>query len=440
MKQHFIFILIRFSFAAVLVVSISNNLFAQKTFQINLVHQSQNVSGFSTEENLREIFRKNENEIYYRYIFDHKSFYQERLKIGKLNKDSAKMLIDKYAIDTPVLETSNRNCIYILIKRNEQTQYNMYVDLDFNRDFSNDSATLVFPGQTYSFKTQLEFYEMDKIQNMPILFRIKPNFSPDPLLINYFSLTGLSLSHNNCSVGTFLIDSKRFYIEFRYSQVFKKFALKNVTVNLSEPGKSLQKIDFVKILGYNTKTDTIITGDYHFIIDSINLNGTKAFIRYFIREKKVKNWGYKVGNYLEEFFLKDVYDTTKIDTLSTVYKTSEYTLFDFWGSWCIPCINNFGTLKMLFKNYPNTYFSLIGFDSEFNQDTQKPIRLLKNHSIEWKNFFVNMSYQLSVNNKLIIKKYPTYILVNREGKIIFRESVEGFKKITKFLNNNYHLK
>jgi thiol-disulfide isomerase/thioredoxin len=418
---------------------ISNNLSAQKSLEISLIHQSQNVSDFSTEENIREVFRKSENEIYYRYIFDSRSYYADRLKTGNLSKDSVKILIDKYLIDTPVLRTSSKNCIYILVKKNEQGQYRMYVDLNFDKDFVNDSELLIIPGQTYSFDTKLEFYDKNVIRNIPVLFKIKPNFSSSPLTDNFF-FVGLVLYHSNSSIGNFLINSKKFQIECRFSRISNKFGLKNVTINLSEPGKNLQKIDFVKTLGYNIKTDTIISGDYKFIIDSINLNGTKLFFRYFFQEKKTKTSGYKVGNYLEEFSIPDVFDTTKIERVSSYYKKADYALLDFWGSWCLPCIKNFDTLKIILKKYPSDYFTLIGFDSEYSNETQKPRELLKDHKIEYKNFFVNMSNPLSVNNRLMIRAYPTYILVNRDGKIIFRESVEGLEKIVQFLNNIYHTK
>ena len=96
----------------------------------------------------------------------------------------------------------------------------------------------------------------------------------------------------------------------------------------------------------------------------------------------------------------------------------DYTLIDFWASWCGPCMRSMPGLKELYAEHAGERFEIIGISLD---EASKPwLEAIERLGLDW----VQLS-NLSRWNDPMVKRFeipyiPSTMLVNREGKIIIR--------------------
>ncbi len=102
---------------------------------------------------------------------------------------------------------------------------------------------------------------------------------------------------------------------------------------------------------------------------------------------------------------------------------ADYVLFDFWGSWCQPCIDSIPHLIELQNTYGTSRLKIVGVACEKNApDKRKAVvaaaadRLGINYPV----VISNMDGNCPVQRAFGVQNYPTTILVDRRGKIVFR--------------------
>jgi len=99
----------------------------------------------------------------------------------------------------------------------------------------------------------------------------------------------------------------------------------------------------------------------------------------------------------------------------------KYILFNFWGTWCAPCIAKIPELKKFNAEFSdNKNFVLVNV--AFDNDREKVLNFVAKENMNWPQLFVNQRQrdENSLINKLRITSYPTMILVSPERKIIGR--------------------
>ena len=129
----------------------------------------------------------------------------------------------------------------------------------------------------------------------------------------------------------------------------------------------------------------------------------------------------------------DISTTNTLD--GTEFKLSalkgNYVLLDFWGTWCGPCMGEMPKIKELHKNYANKNFKIVGVDSG---DTEERWR----NSIE-KNEFNWIQIRSTEEDDLIIpfnvNSFPTKIILDPEGNIIYSTKSEEKKDMYKMLDS-----
>ena len=104
-----------------------------------------------------------------------------------------------------------------------------------------------------------------------------------------------------------------------------------------------------------------------------------------------------------------------------------YILIDFWGSWCKPCISVIPELRDIHKKYPQLELISVAVDPAPNTNygfTPAPLKTaIKELQMDWINIqdrSAEGSEQISEKYK--IKSYPTTVLIDTDGKIIYRKS------------------
>ncbi len=183
---------------------------------------------------------------------------------------------------------------------------------------------------------------------------------------------------------------------------------------------------FVKDIYLNKKIrfSPILKESAYFKLDSnrISINnvsyfGDSAIITY--EKYNQISRGISEGNVLP--------DSTQNILKDIVSKQTGYTLIDFWGSWCEPCIKALPELKFINDKYmDNSKFELMSVAYELPGDSLKLDSLVQRYKITWQNV---IEYQISKSSikdrgKLVkyfsIDFYPTTMLINSEGEVLFR--------------------
>lgn len=124
-------------------------------------------------------------------------------------------------------------------------------------------------------------------------------------------------------------------------------------------------------------------------------------------------------------FLDSENNKTAIET-----KDNKYTLVDFWFSACKPCIAQFPELTSIYQTYKTKGFEIIGVNTDKNADEWKAS--VFKYKILWKQLW---DEENAISSKLSITSFPTNLLVDSKGQIIYR-NIE-LNELKKFLEKNF---
>lgn len=110
--------------------------------------------------------------------------------------------------------------------------------------------------------------------------------------------------------------------------------------------------------------------------------------------------------------------TPKGDTLSLLaqLKAGQYTLIDFWASWCGPCRASFPHLREMYKLHgEKVNFISVSLDQE-EEVWQKA---MEEEKLPWTQFTASRTLSKEIGKYYDIKAIPTFLFIDPDGKIIF---------------------
>lgn len=139
---------------------------------------------------------------------------------------------------------------------------------------------------------------------------------------------------------------------------------------------------------------------------------------------------YKVGNKIMEIQSNRTPDSSFFTTAA--WKDKFY-LIDFWGSWCGPCISDFPNVKSL-KNDLKDQIEILGIASDQEKNWR---RAIESYGLAWYHILIGTGDQ-DFATLLDVRGYPTKILIDPNGKILYKDSgssEESFKKIRNLIEN-----
>ncbi|MGZ3753878.1 MAG: peroxiredoxin family protein [Mucilaginibacter sp.] len=92
-------------------------------------------------------------------------------------------------------------------------------------------------------------------------------------------------------------------------------------------------------------------------------------------------------------------------------------LLDFWATWCAPCVAEIPFVKQLRKNFSSDKLEIIGISEDL--DLKKLIAFVKKEQMTWPNYHDRYK---EITQLYGIEVYPTLILINIEGKVIYKSN------------------
>lgn len=123
-----------------------------------------------------------------------------------------------------------------------------------------------------------------------------------------------------------------------------------------------------------------------------------------------------------DFFLQNI--KGGFATLSQ-YK-GKYVILDFWATWCKPCVAGMGKLKEI---HTRARGNLELISLSVDEDINTVRHFLSSKEYPW--VFLHLGTQSLLREKYKVQAFPTYVLVDQEGRICFRAS--GLQELKRYL-------
>ncbi|AYQ34087.1 TlpA disulfide reductase family protein [Runella sp. SP2] len=140
--------------------------------------------------------------------------------------------------------------------------------------------------------------------------------------------------------------------------------------------------------------------------------------------------GYRTGY---QIILPPFYDIN-IQLYDINKRKNKYTLLDFWGTWCGPCIIGLPKLKTFYQKYKDK-IELISIAHD--KDIEKVKKFIEEKEMNWVHKFEKNDEKNpeKLVEKLSVGCFPTFILLDKSGKILSRGCGEQqLKEIEKIMN------
>lgn len=123
-----------------------------------------------------------------------------------------------------------------------------------------------------------------------------------------------------------------------------------------------------------------------------------------------------VGQIAPDFTMNDMQGNPV--KLSDVYSKNEYTLVDFWASWCGPCRRENPNVVSVFNNYRSKGFGVLGVSLDTDKD--KWLKAIADDKLFWNQVSDLKGWKNEAAALYSINSIPSNMLVDKTGKIVGR--------------------
>ncbi len=117
------------------------------------------------------------------------------------------------------------------------------------------------------------------------------------------------------------------------------------------------------------------------------------------------------------------FTTHENENLSNAALRGKVVLLDFWGTWCPPCRESVPVVRGLQKKYAGKAFQIVGISSDDDEDVWRTF--IQAQQMSWSEY-IDLSG--NVQQAFKIDSFPTYIVLDKDGVIRYRQS--GFGEMT----------
>jgi thiol-disulfide isomerase/thioredoxin len=363
------------------------------------------------------------------FILNTAQEYYERLHNGKMTAEAFAKLPKGYNIDTSILYNGvlkgNRINVFTAID-----SVNKYVIVDANNNYSFlDDKVYVFPLKNHHIDTPKIYVSITKYdgkQKIELSVPIKiVAFEENISQTGFDKSLDVSLIAGSMRLGQIEVNGKTYLI-----------GLNNIHFGLT----SSHNTDYHVTIRQSPLNENDINDYFYFPFENIDVGGNIYRIQQVTDEaitlafiKKRENAGGGLYTIAPEFDMPDVMTGRpyKLDLHS-----GKYTIIDFWGSWCEPCIEELPLLVSTHDKYLNKV-NFVSIAVDYSKNIEKLKGLITQNNLVWPQVWVDRHER--DNNPVSDYKvvgYPTTVLLDGNGTIIYRGiGAYALENIIKILQN-----
>ncbi len=114
------------------------------------------------------------------------------------------------------------------------------------------------------------------------------------------------------------------------------------------------------------------------------------------------------------------FTSTEGGEVSSAALQGKVVLLDFWATWCPPCRESVPTMVGLHKKFAGKPFEMLGISGDDEEGTVKTFT--SKNGMNWTEFLDNYG---AVSGTFEVDSFPTYVVVDKEGVIRYRQSGFG---------------
>ncbi|WP_181182366.1 TlpA family protein disulfide reductase [Sphingobacterium lumbrici] len=310
-----------------------------------------------------------------------------------------------------------KDSLFVLMTADSVSNRKICIDEDFDFDFTNNVVHRFTPEtssypivpirrrQTVNSDTSISYipYQLRAFDNRVTIRGVKPEYT---------------FTEAWYKEGYFIVDGKEYTVRLK-EYLLDREGRRKVSFVFKEIRDSLQAAGMYYV------GDTVIVDRGRY---KVELDGNKLKFIYTGRYSALA----------PDFQRQDLITGRNVQLIDFQGK---YTLLDFWGSWCQPCVESIPALKNLAAAYSDK-FEIVSIAFDKDADVPKLKSLIKKHDMNWHH--IREPWEFNNYNNLIkkydIRAYPTFILIDREGQIILKViGFEGFSKLKDKLSEIFDL-
>jgi len=140
-----------------------------------------------------------------------------------------------------------------------------------------------------------------------------------------------------------------------------------------------------------------------------------------LKERVAKLKSVAVGQMAPDFTMNDLMGNPV--KLSDIYSKNEYTLIDFWASWCGPCRRENPNVVSTYNKYHTKGFGVFGVS--LDSDKTKWAKAIADDQLTWPHVSDLKGWKNQAAALYSVNSIPANLLVDKTGKIIARNIREG---------------
>jgi|SRR5690606_30629766 len=329
-------------------------------------------------------------------------------------------------------ESGDDKIVSVAILQKDSSDF-LFVDFNNDNDLTNDGTPIIFPlsENTLSF----DVYNLNNNnQKTRLVLSRKPNF-PDSVQSHFIDEEGNLLQ----PVVNIYGSAQNFKGEKRTFFFDDLMSLRRGTLNLEDKEIKIGLFDynnngkfnddedvFIIDLNRDNKLDYIHDEDIFRLNDIINIykknyklgyinpyglkivleETTEEPTKYFSFWNKIS---YNDHTYkLEQEFWENKFINLNSNLVDLKKFKGKYLFVNFWGEWCIPCLEEIPHLVKARNKY-SSKVEFISFLKTYNLEKAK--KFIKENNIEW----IQIELPEDIEKKFIITGYPTNLLIFPDG-------------------------
>ncbi|WP_177225857.1 TlpA family protein disulfide reductase [Arsenicibacter rosenii] len=345
---------------------------------------------------------------------------------GGISLKSYQNLINRFKLDTSQNNVNYKSYSFVFsgIKGNK---YYFGFDTNLNQSFSDeitfscDTSLSInrfhqAPDSLISIPIEFEIMNHGKIErrkkNMNIIIGNRSYRYANKKLASLHIPVGL----NEHKKGHFTINKDNYQVAL--SSAYEDDQLADIVISTSLTNKYISEGNPLFIVG-----DSLVLNNHILKIDSLSLWTDTLYLSITPYQKPLI--GFRTGNTAPSFKMPNDIFGKKINN-----EHKKYTLLDFWGTWCVPCIKAIPELREIKKQYGDR-LNIVSISYENTEDTTKVARLIREQRMDWFHLLETSKKEsvLSLVKLLRIESFPTTILIDANNKILMRKiGIAGVKE------------